>query len=207
MPLPANLDDYSRYIVMNDDELRTQPINPAVIQRVHRLRGLYAYWLQFPDKFERDLLQQDMALFGVGRAQAYDDVRLVQIILGNMQQATRNFMRWKINQDLEADLKAARRAGDHRSVAALEKARIQNNRTDKEDEPETNYDRIPLFGVVMTSNPAALKIEGYDNEAVLRKEIASMNKKYSREIDQQKEQEYTDYQEVEDDGAGTDTDL
>lgn len=203
MPLPANIDEYSRFIVMNDDELQVQPINPAVIERVHRLRGLYAYWLQFPDKFERDIMQQDMALFGVGRAQAYDDVRLVQMLLGNMQQANRNFMRWKINQDLEADLKAARRQGDYRSVASLEKVRVLNNRTDKEDEPQMDYDRIPLFGVIMTSNPAALKIEGYDNEAALRKDVASMNRKYSREIERQKE--YTDYQEVEDDGEGSDT--
>ena len=203
MPLPANLDDYSRYIAMNDDELREEHVGTNILQRLHRLRGLYAYWLQFPDKFERDILQHDMALFGVGRSQAYDDVRLVQILLGNMQQATRNFMRWKINQDLEADLKAARRSGDHRAVASLEKVRVLNNRTDKEDEPDTNYDRIPLMGVVFTSNPAALKIEGYDNEAALRKDIDKFNRKYSREIE--KEKEYTDYEEVEDDGiAGTD---
>lgn len=205
MPLPVNLDDYSRYIVMNDEELSRQPVNPAVIQRVHRLRGIYAYWLQFPDKFERDIMQQDMTLFGVGRAQAYDDVRLVQVLLGNMQQATRNFMRWKINQDLEQDLKAARRAGDYRSVAALEKARIQNNRTDKEDEPQVDYDRIPMFGVIMTSNPKALGIDAYDSEATLRKDIVSMNRKYSRETERK---EFADFEEVEDDADGeTDTDL
>ena len=203
MPLPVNLDEYTRYIVMNDDELLEERVSPAIIQRLHRLRGLYAYWLQFPDKFERDILQQDIALFGVGRAQAYDDVRLVQILLGNMQQATRNFMRWKINQDLEADLRAARRASDHRAVASLEKVRVLNNRTDKEDEPDTAYDRIPLFGVVFTSNPAALKIPGYDNEAALRRDIEKFNRKYSREID--REREFTDYEEVEDDaGSGTD---
>lgn len=203
MPLPANLDEYTRYIVMNDDELLEERVSPTVIQRLHRIRGLYAYWLQFPDKFERDILQQDMALFSVGRAQAYDDVRLVQIILGNMQQASRNFMRWKINQDLEQDLKLARRSQDFRAVAAIEKARVLNNRTDKEDEPDTAYDRIPLFGVTFTSNPSVLNIPGYDNEASLRKDIDSMNRRYSREID--KEKEFTDYEEVEEDGAaGTD---
>ena len=200
MPLPTDLDNYSKYIVLNDDELQKLPINPAVIQRVHRLRGLYAYWLQFPDKFERDILQQDMALFGVGRAQAYDDVRLVQVILGNMQQAARNFMRWKINQDLEQDLRAARRAGDHKSVAAIEKVRVMNNRTDKEDEPNTNYERIPNLGVVFTDNPKVLGIEGYDNVASLRKDVDSMNKKYSREVE--KDSEYVEYEEVEDDGDG-----
>lgn len=202
MPLPANLDEYSRYIVMNDDELREEHIGNNILQRLHRLRGLYAYWLQFPDKYERDILQQDMALFGVGRAQAYDDVRLVQILLGNMQQATRNFMRWKINQDLETDLKAARRSGDHRAVASLEKVRVLNNRTDKEDEPETNYDRIPLFGVTFTSNPKALGIDGYDNETVLRKDIEKFNRKFSREMNM--DMDYTDFEEVEDDGTEND---
>ena len=203
MSLPVNIDDYSRYIVMSDEQLLDEHVGNHILERLHRLRGLYAYWLQFPDKFERDIMQQDMALFQVGRAQAYDDVRLVQIILGNMQQASRNFMRWKINQDLEQDLKAARRAGEHRAVAAIEKVRVLNNRTDKEDEPDTNYDRIPLFGVVFTSNPAALKIPGYDNEASLRKDIVSMNKRYNREIENEKD--YTEYEEVEEDGtAGTD---
>lgn len=202
MPLPVNIDDYSRYIVLTDEQLMEEHVGSHVLERLHRLRGLYAYWLQFPDKFERDMVQQDMALFGVGRAQAYDDVRLVQILLGDMQQAARNFMRWKINQDIEQDLKAARRAGDYRSVAALHKVRVQNNRTDKEDEQNADYDRIPLFGVVFTSNPAALKIPGYDNEATLRKEIESMNRRYSREIDSN--QEFSDYEEVEDGTADTD---
>ena len=201
MSLPVNIDDYSRYIVMSDEQLLDEHVGNHILERLHRLRGLYAYWLQFPDKFERDILQQDMTLFGVKRAQAYDDVRLVQVLLGNMQQATRNFMRWKINQDLEADLKAARRSGDHRAVASLEKVRVLNNRTDKEDEPDTNYDRIPLFGVTFTSNPKALGIDGYENEAALRKDIENYNRKFSRE----KDLEYTDFEEVEDDGtAGTD---
>ena len=204
MPLPVNLDEYTKNIVKSDEELLAEHVSPTIIQRLHRLRGLYAYWLQFPDKFERDIMQRDMALFNVGRAQAYDDVRLVQIILGNMQQASRNFMRWKINQDLEQDLKAARRAGEHKAVAAIEKVRVLNNRTDKEDEPDTAYDRIPLFGVKFTSCPAVLKIPGgYTTEASLNRDMEKMNKRYDRDIE--KEREYTDYEEVEEDGtAGTD---
>lgn len=196
MPIPGDIEEYTRLIVLNDDALREKHVQPSVIERLHRLRGLYAYWLQFPDKFDRDIMQQDMALFGVGRAQAYDDLHLVQIILGNMQAATRNFMRWKINQDLEKDLKEARRAGDHRAVASIEKVRVLNNRTDKEDDPDANYDRIPLFGVVMTSNPKVLKIEGYDNEAALRKDIEKYNRKFSREIE--RESEFAEYEEIDD---------
>ena len=202
MSLPVNIDDYSRYVVMNDDELHEEHVSADVLQRLHRIRGLYAYWLQFPDKFERDIMQWDMACNKVGRAQAYDDVRLVQVLLGNMQQASRNFMRWKINQDIEQDLKRARMLGDYRSVASLEKVRVLNNRTDKEDEPDAAYDRIPLFGVVFTSNPAALKIPGYDSEAALRKDIDTFNRRYSRDIE--KDAEYVEYEET-DDGTDGDT--
>jgi hypothetical protein len=38
MPLPANLDEYARYIVMNDDELREARVNTTILQRLHRLR-------------------------------------------------------------------------------------------------------------------------------------------------------------------------
>ena len=77
-----------------------------------------------------------------------------------------------------------------------------NNRTDKEDEPDTAYDRIPLFGVTFTGNPSALGIEGYDNEVALRKDIGIFNKRYSRDVDFR--EDYTDYEEVDDGTAGTD---
>lgn len=191
MSLPVNIDDYQRYIVLNDDELREQHISPAMLERLHRLRGMYSYWLQFPDKFDRDIVQFDMAMFRVGRAQAYDDVRLVQILLGSMQQANKDFMRWKINHDLEQDLKAARRAGEHKAVAAIEKARIMNNRTDKEDEPEREFDKIVPQNFEPTDDPTVLGIARIPD---LRGRIRKLNKKYMAE-----DAEYTEFQEVEND--------
>lgn len=121
MSLPVDIDEYSRYITLNDDELTELKVNPNLFERIHRLRGLYAYWLQFPNKFENDIVAYDMNMFRVGRAQAYDDIRLVQVLLGSIQSANKEFMRWKINKDLEEDLKAARRAQNYRAVAAIEK--------------------------------------------------------------------------------------
>lgn len=136
-----------------------------------------------------------MAMFRVNRAQAYDDVRLVQILLGNMQQANRDFMRWKINQDLEQDLKAARRAGEHKAVAAIEKARILNNRTDKEDEPEREFDKIVPQNFEPTDDPTVLGIERIPD---LRGRIRKLNKKYMSD-----NIEFADFQEVETDAGDT----
>ena len=135
-----------------------------------------------------------MNMFRVGRAQAYDDIRLVQVLLGSIQSANKEFMRWKINKDLEEDLKAARRAQNYRAVAAIEKNRILNNRTDKNDEIELEFDKIVPQLFEPTDDPSVIGIEKIPR---LRERIKLLNKKYSNNIDMK----YTDYEEVEDDTA------
>lgn len=140
--LPVNLDQYSRYVTLDDSELRELRVAESVLVRLRRIRGLYAYWLQFPSKLDNDLVQYDIAMFKVSLTSAYDDLHLVKVLLGNLQQTTKEFMRWKINKSIEEDIAAARRAGDFRSVAALTKVMVQNNRTDKDDEPDLEFDKI-----------------------------------------------------------------
>lgn len=199
MSLPlASMEDYSMYITLSDDELFERRIAQTVIERLHRLRGLYAYWLQFPQKFDQDIVQYDMAMFKVGKSQAYDDLHLVRLILGNLQQASKDFMRWKINQDLEQDLKAARRAGDHRSVAAIEKNRILNNRTDKEDELELEFDKIIPQQFVPSDDPTVLGIKKLPD---LRNRIRELVKKYSDNSVQ-----FAEYEELKEDNDNGATD-
>lgn len=199
MSLPlASMEDYSMYITLSDDELFEQRIAQTVIERIHRLRGLYAYWLQFPQKFDQDIVQYDMAMFKVGKSQAYDDLHLVRLILGDLQQASKDFMRWKINQDLEQDLKAARRAGDHRSVAAIEKNRILNNRTDKEDELELEFDKIIPQQFVPVDDPTVLGIKKLPD---LRNRIRELVKKYSDNSVQ-----FAEYEELKEDNDNGATD-
>lgn len=179
MSLPVNIDDYSRYVTLTDDELHEELVSMATIERVHRLRGMYAYWLQFPTKFDKEIVEFDMNMNKVSRSQAYDDLRLVQLLLGNLQMASKNFIRWKINKDLEEDLKNARLAGDYRSVAAIEKNRILNNRTDKEDEIEFEYDKIIPQTFEPTDDPTTLGIEKVPD---LRGRIRKLIARYSKDI-------------------------
>jgi hypothetical protein len=102
-------------------------------------------------------------------------------------------MRWKINQDLEHDLRIARSKGDMRAVASIEKARILNNRTDKDDEPELEFDKIVPQNFIPTDDPTVI---GIAKVVGLRDKIRKLEKKYGRDI------EDAEYQEVTDDGAG-----
>lgn len=174
--LPVNLDEYSRYVTLDDAELRQLRVAECVLLRLHRIRGMYAYWLQFPSKVDNDLVQYDMAMFKVSRSLAYEDLHLVKVLLGNLQQTTKEFMRWKINKSLEQDIAAARRAGDFRSVAALSKVLVANNRTDKDDEPDLEFDKIVPQNFEPTDDPTVLGIERIPD---LRGKIRALYKRYS----------------------------
>lgn len=174
--LPVNLDEYSRYVTLDDAELRQLRVAEGVLLRLHRIRGMYAYWLQFPSKVDNDLVQYDMAMFKVSRSLAYEDLHLVKVLLGNLQQTTKEFMRWKINKSLEQDIAAARRAGDFRSVAALSKVLVANNRTDKDDEPDLEFDKIVPQNFEPTDDPTVLGIERIPD---LRGKIRALYKRYS----------------------------
>lgn len=191
MSLPVDIDEYSRYVTLNDDELKELRINPKLFKRIHRIRGLHAYWLQFPSKFDADIVAYDISMFRVAKSQAYDDVRLLQLLLGNIQSANKEFMRWKINKDLEEDLKAARRAQDYRSVAQIEKNRILNNRTDKNDEAEIEFDKIIPQMFEPTDDPSVIGIQKIPH---LRERIKSLNKKYTTDLDAQ----VIEYEEIND---------
>ncbi|EGN55870.1 hypothetical protein PRBRB14_02430 [Hallella multisaccharivorax DSM 17128] len=197
MSLPVNIDEYSRLVVLDDDELQAQNVAVSVRERLQRLRGIYAYWLQFPSKFDKEIVDYDMKKFKVGRAQAYDDLHLTQILMGNLQQASKEFMRWKINRDLEEDLRLARQRGDLRAAASIEKNRIMNNRTDKDDEPELEFDKIVPQQFEMTDDPTVI---GIQKVPCLRDRIRKLEKKYG-----DTKIEDADYEEIkeEHDGNGT----
>ncbi|WP_294921476.1 hypothetical protein [uncultured Prevotella sp.] len=184
--LPVNLDQYSRYVTLDDSELRELRVAESVLVRLRRIRGLYAYWLQFPSKLDNDLVQYDLAMFKVSRTSAYDDLHLVKVLLGNLQQTTKEFMRWKINKSIEEDIAAARRAGDFRSVAALTKVMVQNNRTDKDDEPDLEFDKIVPQNFEPTDDPTVLGIERVPD---LRGRIRALYKRYSNKMVQDAEYE------------------
>ena len=197
MSLPVNIDEYSRLVVLDDNELQAQNVAVSVRERLQRLRGIYAYWLQFPSKFDKEIVDYDMKKFKVGRAQAYDDLHLTQILMGNLQQASTEFMRWKINRDLEEDLRLARQRGDLRAAASIEKNRIMNNRTDKDDEPELEFDKIVPQQFEMTDDPTVIGIQKVPG---LRDRIRKLEKKYG-----DTKIEDADYEEIkeEHDGNGT----
>lgn len=188
MSVPADIDQYQNYLALDENELVEMHLHAQVIERVIRFRSLYTYWCRFSSKSPRELVEFDMAMHKVNESQAYDDIHCIKILMGNLQESSKKFWRWRINQMIEEDRKAAKRDGDHRSVASMQKNLIKNNMTDKEDTPDLAFEKIVPLEIVATDDPSVIGIKKIPN---LRGTIRKMIRKYDADI------EYAEFTELE----------
>ena len=187
MSLPVNIDQYAEFLPVDSSELRLQMVPEDTIMRVERLRELSSYWRSYPSTSPKELVTRCMQLFHVGKSQAYDDIHLLKILIGNLEATTKEFARWRVNQMIEEDRTAARRNGDWRAVASMQKNYILNNQTDKPDTPDMAFDKIVPLQLEPTDDPSVLGIKAPKN---LRARRDKLIKQFS------KDDEYTEYTEV-----------
>ena len=180
MSVPVDIDKYQVWLALDEDQLVEEHVAQPVIVRVLRLRALYTYWCKFSSKSSREIVEFNMLQFRVGESQAYDDVNILKAIIGNLQESSKKFWRWRINQMLEEDRKAAKRDGDHRAVASIEKNFIKNNMTDKEDTPDLAFDKIVPLEIVATDDPSVIGIKKIPD---LRGRIRKLIKKYDADAE------------------------
>lgn len=187
MSLPVNIDQYGEYLPVSSDELRQQLVPEDTIQRIERLRELSSYWRSYPSTSPKELVSRCMQLFKVGKSQAYDDIHILKILIGNLEATTKEFARWRVNQMIEEDRTAARRDGDWRAVASMQKNYILNNQTDKPDTPDMAFEKIVPLQLEPTDDPSVLGIKAPKNLRALRDKLI---KQFS------KDDEYAEYTEV-----------
>lgn len=187
MSLPVNIDKYSEYLPIDSEQLRRDLVPEDTIQRVERLRELSAYWRSYPSTSAKELVTRCEQLFRVGKSQAYDDIHILKILIGNLEATTKEFARWRANQMIEEDRLAARRDGDWRAVASMQKNYIINNQTDKEDTPDKAFERIVPLVLEPTDDPSVLGIKAPKNLRQLRDKLI---RRFTRDS------EFDDYEDV-----------
>ena len=190
MSLPVNIDKYSEYLPIDSEQLRRDLVPEDTIQRVERLRELSAYWRSYPSTSAKELVTRCEQLFRVGKSQAYDDIHILKILIGNLEATTKEFARWRANQMIEEDRLAARRDGDWRAVASMQKNYIINNQTDKEDSPDKAFERIVPLVLEPTDDPSVLGIKAPKTLRQLRDKLI---RRFTRDS------EFDDYEDVTED--------
>lgn len=134
-----------------------------VRDRILRIRSMYEYHCAFPSKSSSELVTVMMGRYHIKKTQAYMDLKLIREFIGQFNHTTKDFERWKINEELDTAYRMAKTKGDVKAIAAIAREQRMNNNTDKEDGIEIPYEEIVPQQFIPTVNPEILGIKAIPN--------------------------------------------
>ena len=194
MSRKTNLDKFQS--VMFDDMSTLDHLTVTERDQVLRYRFAFTVLLENPslsDKLLRDYLMDE---FKICNSQAYNDISNIKIILPNIRNAGKEWIRYVVNEELKDIIAKCKLAGDDlmkERIMAVDKL-AKYNKLDQDDNEEMPWDDIIPVGIEPTSDPSVLGITKMKNK---EEEIKRLIEKYKGEI----EIEDIEYQDVTDDGT------
>lgn len=188
-----NLDKFRDVLFTDMRDEKMNKLTPVERDQLKRYRACFTESLEnptIPDIKLRDFL---MSEFDISESQAYRDIGNIRILLGNIRNAGKEWIRYLVNETLKDAIEKAKAGGKIKEQILAADKLGKYNRLDKEDALEIPWDEIIPISIEPTSDPTVLKgVKPLKNK---EEEIEKMYKKYKGEI----EIEYTDYEEVNDD--------
>lgn len=178
MPLPAIADAARQYLFSDRDKMVRSGVPEATIDHIIRIRDVYSYWLQFPNKKDREIVGELMRRGNVQRSAAYEDLRLIKQLLGDLNKASKDYWRYRFLQMAERAYEVAENNGDARSMVAAADKIGKYMGLAEADEVDKGYDKIPIQIFAVTDNPEVIGLKRLPNA---RERIREMKKKYWNE--------------------------
>lgn len=192
MSLPAKIDDYQLNLFASVDDMNERNVPQHIQVRLLRLRALYTFWLNFPSKTTREMVQQDMTMHpDIKQREAYDDIRLIKILIGNIEAETKEWHRFVFNRRTEEVYRQAMRDHDNRAAEKANADYAKYNRVGEIDPQPFDYDDIIPHQIEPTDDPTVIGIAPVKD---LRGKIQRMKRKLGADIQD------AEFVEIKDDG-------
>lgn len=143
------IDTYAENLMLPEEELRAKKVDEQCIRRIIRLRDVYNYMLRNPLKKDREFVDYVIASYTntdgkpLTRRVAYEDLEILHAIVGNLQQCSKEWHRWRFNNMIMEGYTIAMRNGDAAAIAKLASTYGKYNKLDKEDEIDRGYGQVP----------------------------------------------------------------
>lgn len=126
-----------------EEEMRNDRVSEEVIGRVIRLRDVYNYMLRNPLVKDRTYVDYIESRYGVTKRTAYSDLEILHAIVGNLQQCTKEWHRWRFNNMIMEGYAIALRRQDPAAIAKLAQQYGKYNRLDKTDDLDNRLSEVP----------------------------------------------------------------
>ena len=163
MPVPATIDMCSRYLFADVNEMTTDGVPEVIQQRLLRLRDMYNFWLQFPRKKDLEIVSELELRYKVSKSTAYEDIRIIKRLLGDLAKTTKDYHRYKFCQMIDETFDMAKRTKDARAMGAAANYYGKYTQLDKEDILDKGYDKIVVQPFEPTDDPSVLGIKAIPN--------------------------------------------
>lgn len=181
MSLPTNINEYQLSLFSSADEMARNRLPQEMIDRLLRLRSLYTFWLNFPDKGTREMVNQEKVMYPqLKERQCYDDIKLLKILIGNLEQESKEWHRHVFNARTERIYKEAMRAHDYRSAEKANADYAKYNKLNKDEPEEHDYSEIVPLQLEPTDDPSVIGIKPVKD---LRGRIQKLKKKLGADIE------------------------
>lgn len=190
MPLPSIADAAQQYLFTDRDKMIRSGVPEATINHIIRIRDVYSYWLQFPKKKDREIVSELMRRGNIQRSAAYEDLRLIKQLLGDLNKVSKDYARYRFLQMVERAYEVAENSGDARSMVAAADKLGKYMGLAEADEVDKGYDKIPVQIFAVTDNPEVIGLKRLPNA---RDRIKAMKQKYWNEEIVDVEAEEVDY--------------
>ena len=144
-----NIDLYANNLMLPEDEMIKNGVSAQVIQRMLRLRDVYNYMLRNPLKKDREYIDYIQAAYKdedgkpLSKRKAYEDIEILHAVIGNLQQCSKEWHRWRFNSMIEEGYQLALRRQDAAAIAKLAGMYGKYNKLDKEDELDRGFNEMP----------------------------------------------------------------
>lgn len=187
MSRKCNLDKFRD--VLFSDIKESDHLLPVEIDQLKRYRAAFHLSLETP--FIADIKLRDFLVkeFKISESQAYRDIGNIRILLGNVRNAGKEWIRYLVNETLKGAITDAKKKKYLKERIAAAGLLGKYNRLDKEDALEIPWDEIIPISIEPTSDPTVLKIKPLANK---EEEIRKMYEKYKDDI----ELEYVEYEDL-----------
>lgn len=177
MPFPSAETAARTDLFTPEEELRTK--YPAVlVQRLIRLREMYAWMLSNPSAPDRQFITELTSRHDVSMRLAYEDLRIIKTVLPKLGEAGREFHRWRFNQMINETYQMAKARKDTKTMEKAASSYAKFNRVDVEDEMTIPYEKIVIQPFTATQDPTVLGIKPIPN---IDRRIRELIRKYSAE--------------------------
>lgn len=175
MPVPATIDVCEKYLFADVNEMSADGLPEVIQQRLLRLRDMYNFWLQFPRKKDLEIVGELELRYKVSKSTAYEDIRIIKRLLGDLAKTTKDYHRYKFCQMIDETFDMAKRIKDARAMGAAANYYGKYTQLDKEDILDKGYDKIVVQPFEPTDDPTVLGIKPIPN---VREKIKSKIQQY-----------------------------